>query len=223
MPERLLANVDREDESDEFALKYPTYLSPMNTILMSWLLDLLLKVVEYKDINLMDPKNCAIVWGPGMTGSADDVAVSSSTTMDMGAMAGLSDTRFGINSIQANVAHLMETKSRPYGVSAVKSGFTATCTVDHPKQISGELELKVGDVVTVVDNSDLEWSFVNHEGKFGFVAKCYIKENKAELPKLGLQRTPSTISVSFCIFVNWIHFELILISNFFCRCNDLRF
>lgn len=58
LPERLLANVEKGDESDEFALKYPTYLSPNSTTLMSWLLDLLLIVVEYKDENLMDPKNC---------------------------------------------------------------------------------------------------------------------------------------------------------------------
>lgn len=123
-----------------------------------------------------------------MIGSSEDAAVSTGSTMDLGAMAGLTDTRFGINSIQANLSYLTESKTRPYGVSTVKSGFTATCAVDHPKQMQGELELKVGDVVTVIDNSDFEWSFVSHDGKCGFVAKCYIKENQPELPRLGVQR-----------------------------------
>ena len=56
----MLANVPRDDESDEFALRYPSYLTSFDTRLMSWLLDLLLDVVEHQEDNLMDPKNCGM-------------------------------------------------------------------------------------------------------------------------------------------------------------------
>jgi len=195
LPTRLLADVDREDESDEFAMKYPTFLSNMGTRLASWLIDLLLDVVEHQETNLMDPKNCAIVWGPGMTGSSDEKTLTGSP-LDMGAMAGFSDTRFGINFIQANVAHYHNTKTKPFGISDKNlEGSAAKCILDHPRNVMGELELKAGEIVIVVDASHPEWSFVNNNGKYGFVAKICLKETNekpdiAPIPMNQLSANP---------------------------------
>ena len=119
-----------------------------------------------------------------MIGSAQETALTGSH-MDMGAMAGLTDTRFGINFIQANLAHMRDTKKKPFGIADKSLGNVAKCIRDHPRESKGELELKTGDIVLVVDGSNCEWSFVNHNGKYGFVAKCFLKETN-EKPVFSL-------------------------------------
>ena len=90
------------------------FLSGMTLSLFSWLTCLLIRVVERQEVNKMDPKNCAIVWGPGMIGSATDTAVDAS---GLGAMDGFEDTRFGINFVELNVRHHYQNKTLPYGAS----------------------------------------------------------------------------------------------------------
>jgi hypothetical protein len=81
----------------ENLLTDPTYIR-----LFYWLMDLLLKVVEKQEVNFMDPKNLAIVWGPGMVGSSQDAVLSD----PMNAMDGFNDTRFGINVIETNLTNM---------------------------------------------------------------------------------------------------------------------
>jgi len=99
IPHRLLAGADK-NLSEEEMVHPEKYLTGMDLTLFNWLVCLLVLVVEKQAENKMDPKNCAIVWGPGMVGSANEGAVDQS---GLGAMDGFEETRFGISVVEANV------------------------------------------------------------------------------------------------------------------------
>ena len=74
----------------------------------------------------MEPKNCAIVWGPGMVGSNDQ---SSSI---MGALDHFNDTGFGVSVIESNLSHLVEKKLQPYSIQSLPAQRPTTIFVDKP-------------------------------------------------------------------------------------------
>ena len=107
-----------------------------------------------------------------MVGSAQDEAISKG---GVGAMDGFSDTRFGINFIQTNISHLSKKKLRPSIVGNTElNGLTVKLLFDHPNRVPGELDLSAGDSVTIHDNSNSQWAFVQHGEKYGFVAVNFL-------------------------------------------------
>lgn len=112
LPKRLLVDVNRDLDDSQYLKLENLLKDELYVRLFYWLMDLLLKVVEKQDVNFMDPKNLAIVWGPGMVGSSQDAVLSD----PMNAMDGFNDTRFGINVIEMNLTHLSRNNIKPANV-----------------------------------------------------------------------------------------------------------
>lgn len=103
-------NVDHSISDSEILL-LDNHLSDINARLFNWLICLLLLVVDKEEENKMDPKNCAIVWGPGMIGSSQDTAATTFGSP----MEDFEETRFGINAVQYNVATHKKAGTKPRG------------------------------------------------------------------------------------------------------------
>ena len=107
---RILSQVDKNLNDNEI-LHLENHLPASLMKLFDWLVSLLLLVVAKQELNLMDPKNCAIVWGPGMIGSSE---AANST---IAAFDDFQDTRFGINVIEGNISYLRNNNLKPYSVA----------------------------------------------------------------------------------------------------------
>jgi len=108
LPKRLFADFDRHSVTEDQLIYADQKLTEMDRRLFHWLLCMLLLVVEKHSLNKMDPKNCAIVWGPGMVGAHNEAAIGAASAME-----GFEDTRFGISIVENNLRHLHQSGTLP--------------------------------------------------------------------------------------------------------------
>ena len=98
----------------------------MDKRLFHWLICMLLDVVSLQQANMMNSKNCAIVWGPGMIGASDSATSAGPVYVSLGAMEGLEDTRFGISLVESILQHYFETGTRPSSAQGAPAASPST-------------------------------------------------------------------------------------------------
>ena len=186
--------MDPDFVDNDRCLQIEQNLTPLEQSLFYWLLDLLLIVAEKSDKNFMTASNLGIVWGPGMTGSSQDLVLNE---LSLGIMDSFNETRLGISIIEKNVTYYREKRLvvprvdiRSIVPTPINDDYAPikkdNLVVEKEKKIGivlyenvaeneGEVSVKKGAKVTILDDSNDDWILVSVDGKSGYLPKSYLE------------------------------------------------